>query len=225
MDQAIETTGSTLSAAAAEKISAAIIRGDLPPGSRLAIRQLSSELDIGPTPIREALTSLAGRGLVTAFGQRGFRVADVSRQDLEDLVAARTAIETAALRQAIAKGDADWEGSVAAALQRLKHFSANPPATVEARVADFERLNLGFHHALIAGCGSSRLIALTEDLHRQAQRYRNLMLRVRDVSPNVYDEHRELAELVLSRDADRACARLAEHNHLTLKLIYGDPSH
>jgi DNA-binding GntR family transcriptional regulator len=223
MDQTIEPSGSTLSAMAAEKISAAIIRGDLPPGSRLAIRQLSAELDIGPTPIREGLTGLAGRGLVIAFGQRGFRVADVSRHDLQDLIMARTAIETAALRQAIAKGDADWEGAVAAALQRLKHFSSYPPKTLEERVSDFERLNLGFHTALISGCNSSRLIALTEDLHRQAQRYRNLMLRMRDISPNAYDEHRELAELALGRDADRACSRLAEHNRITMKLIYGDP--
>lgn len=224
MNQLTEPGSATLSAAAADAISSAIVGGDLAPGSRLAIRDLSAELGIGPTPIREALTGLAGRGLVVAYGQRGFRVAQVSRQDLLDLILARNAIETGALRQAIERGDADWEAEVAAALQRLKYFSANPPASVEERVATFERLNLGFHKALLAGCGSPRLIAMADDLHRQAERYRNLMLRMRDVSPNIYDEHRELAELALARDADGACAWLAEHNQITLRLIYDSPA-
>lgn len=135
MNQLTEPGSSTLSAAAADAISSAIVGGDLAPGSRLAIRDLSTELGIGPTPIREALTGLAGRGLVVAYGQRGFRVAQVSRQDLLDLILARNAIETGALRQSMERGDADWEAEVAAALQRLKYFSANPPASVEERVA------------------------------------------------------------------------------------------
>ena len=105
MDHSAELSGATLSAAAADAISAAIVRGELAPGSRLAVRSLSAELAVGPTPIREALTSLAGRGLVVAIGQRGFRVADISRGDLLDLILARTAIETGALRPAIRLDD------------------------------------------------------------------------------------------------------------------------
>ncbi|WP_332767577.1 GntR family transcriptional regulator [Phenylobacterium sp.] len=220
-DTADDTEPQTLSTRAAEGISSAIIRGELAPGSRLAIKALSARLGIGPTPVREALTGLAGRGMVVGMVQRGFRVAAVSEADLRDLIAARTVIETGALRDAIAAGGADWEAGIAAALQRQKHFSRSPPDTIEARVAAFEDLNRDFHTALIAACGSSRLIALNNELHDQAQRYRNLMLRVRDVSPNVYDEHRELAELALSRDADAACARLAAHNSITLNMIYG----
>jgi DNA-binding GntR family transcriptional regulator len=211
----------TLSERAAQAIASAIIAGELLPGSRLGIRELSKRLDMGPTPVREALNNLAGRGLVVAVGQKGFRVAQASEADLRDLVAARTVIEVGALQGAMARGGADWEAGVVSALHRLKLFSASPPPTLDERVAEFEKLNRGFHAALIAACGSDRLVALSLDLHDQAQRYRNLMLRVRDVSPNVYEEHRKLADLALKRDTEGACAQLAEHNALTLNLIYG----
>jgi len=199
----------------------AIIRGDLPPGVRLGIRNLSERYEIGPTPLREALASLSGRGVVVAVGQRGFRVAPASEADLEDLMTVRTLVETEALRRAIQQGGDEWEARIVSSLHLLQRFSSDPPANLSERMNAFERLNKGFHAALVSACGSKRLLALIDDLHDQTRRYRSLMLRSRDISRDAYQEHVFLAERVLARDAEAACAELADHNRIAVELIYG----
>src|SRR6476661_4624931 len=89
-----EGTGAdTLSERAAGILQRDILAGKLPPGSRLAIAELVQHYDIGATPLREGLSRLVSRGLIVAIGQRGFRVAEVSREDLLDITVMRTAVE------------------------------------------------------------------------------------------------------------------------------------
>jgi len=52
---------------------------------------------------------LISRGLIVGIGQRGFRVADVSREDPGDITRIRTVIEIEALRLAMALGDDAWK--------------------------------------------------------------------------------------------------------------------
>src|SRR5258708_25861656 len=75
-----------------------IIAGLLAPGARLGIVDLVQRYEIGATPLREGLSRLVSRGLIVGIGQRGFRVADVSREDLLDITRMRTVVEIEALR-------------------------------------------------------------------------------------------------------------------------------
>src|SRR3977135_3676124 len=88
----------TLSERAATLVEQDILAGLLAPGSRLGIVDLVQRYDIGATPLREGLSRLMSRGLIVGTGQRGFRVADVSREDLLDITRMRTVVEDRALR-------------------------------------------------------------------------------------------------------------------------------
>src|SRR4051794_41589824 len=90
----------TLSERAASTLQRDILVGKLKPGSRLAITELVRHYDIGATPLREGLSRLVSRGLIVAIGQRGFRVASVSREDLADITRMRVVVEVEALRLA-----------------------------------------------------------------------------------------------------------------------------
>ena len=87
-------------------IEADILRGALAPGARLGIAETAARYGVGATPLREALSRLAARGLVDAIGQRGFRVKPISRDDLADIVRIRTVIEREALRLSMATATA-----------------------------------------------------------------------------------------------------------------------
>src|SRR3954466_9331436 len=91
----------TLSERAAALLEQDILSGHLAPGSRLGIVDLVQRYDIGATPLREGLSRLMSRGLIVGTGQRGFRVADISREDLLDITLMRTAVEVEAIRLAI----------------------------------------------------------------------------------------------------------------------------
>ena len=72
----------TLPEAAAERLRALIIEGDLPPGARLNERELSERLGVSRTPLREAFRMLAGDGLLVQLPNRGAQVVALSRDDV-----------------------------------------------------------------------------------------------------------------------------------------------
>ena len=101
-----------------------IIRGVRAPGERLRIEKLKTIYNVGPTPLREALQMLVADQLVLTEGNRGFTVAPLDFEEFEDLNIARTAIELAALRLSIEKGDTEWEAGVVAASYLMKKQDA-----------------------------------------------------------------------------------------------------
>lgn len=211
----------TLSERAATQIEWDILAGRLEPGSRLGIHALSAQYAIGATPLREGISRLVARGLVTATGQRGFRVASVSRADLEDITALRTVIETEALRRSMLLGDEGWEASILAAQHRLSQKLLRDPETMREGTPEFDALHKAFHRSLISACGSERMLALQDDLYLQAYRYRRVMMG-RFEDPELFlAVHRELADLVIARDAEAAIAKLHGHLASTLEVVYG----
>ena len=114
--------------------------------------------DIGATPLREGLSRLISRGLIVGIGQRGFRVADVSREDLEDITRMRTVVEIEALRLAIAQGDDAWEAGILSALHQMRRHIERTGDEFREGAPDFDRLHKGFHTSLLAACGSKRLL-------------------------------------------------------------------
>jgi DNA-binding GntR family transcriptional regulator len=206
---------------ATEKIRQDIIRCVLKPGEKLRIQALCERYAINASAIREALCRLVTDELVEAIDQRGFRVSEVSREDLLDLTQARITIESQALSKAIEIGDAEWESQVLAAYHRL---SRCPPPPIDkapgSSVSPWEVLHQRFHESLIAGCQSRWLISICRALYEKSERYRCLAEDyTRPLTRDGMGEHRQLMEAALSRNAQLACASLSEHFSRTTQII------
>jgi GntR family carbon starvation induced transcriptional regulator len=193
-----------------------LLAGALKPGEPLRLAMVRQRYGAGLTPLREALFQLVAEGLVTTEDQRGFRVAEVSRDDLTDLTEQRVFLEGRALRLAIEHGDLAWESSVLAAHHRLANTPMLDPDTATLTNA-WSEAHRDFHRVLVEACGSSWLLRFREVLSDQAERYRRLSIR-EGADRDVALEHRRLAEAVLARDADLAVERLAAHYRLTAEL-------
>ena len=211
---------STFSARAALAIEADILAGRLAPAARLGIVEMASRYGVGATPMREALSRLAARGLVHAEDHRGFRVTPISREDLADIVLIRQTVEREALRLAMARGDADWEADILAALHRLKRSVRDNPQGFREGDAAFDAPHKAFHAALLSACGSPRLIAAQSRLYDEAYRYRRLMMASFRSSDEFLGSHERLADLVLSRANLAAAEALDAHIASTLALVY-----
>lgn len=210
----------TLSERAAGLVQRDILTGNFAPGARLGIVELAQRYDIGATPVREGLSRLVSRGLIVAIGQRGFRVADVSREDLADITRIRTVIEREALRLAMEKGGDAWEAGIVSALHQLRRHVERSGAHFSEGAEDFDAVHKGFHTAILSACDSPRLLAAHADLYDQAYRYRRVMMRGFDDGEHFVDVHQTLAERVMARDADAACTMLARHLQSTLNFVY-----
>ena len=201
-----------------------ILSGQLEPGSKLTIDTLTERYSTSATPVREALNRLISDNLVEKRELRGFVVAGISAQDLEEITKTRCWLEERALRESIAARSTVWEEELVLAHHRLSktprsladdHFEDNP---------DWEPLHRAFHRTLISGCGSRWLVSFCELLADQHHRYRTLSApRAFSTKRDVKSEHTLLMEEAIAGNADRAVELLCAHIRRTADIIKGDP--
>jgi len=105
-----EAHATSLSQRAYEQIRRKIVDLELPPGSILDEGHLQSELNLGRTPIREALLRLSMERLVTIVPRRGIFVAEIGISDLQQIFEVRILLEQTAARLAARRGNkTQWE--------------------------------------------------------------------------------------------------------------------
>jgi DNA-binding GntR family transcriptional regulator len=210
----------TLGEVAYHRLRADIVMGRLEPAQPLRFDALKSQYGLGVSPLREALSRLVEDKLVTVVGQRGFRVAPMSLDEMREVTRLRQVIEVDALRASIANGDAHWEARIQGAFQRLSH--AQVPRAANPLAEDWEHRHRAFHDALIGACRSAWLLKFAGMLTDQLERYRYLRL-IRTppkfVGRDLDGEHRELLEAALARNADRAAELLVAHLAQTAEFI------
>ncbi len=186
-----------------------IINGKLPPGERLKIETLKSDLDTGASPLREALSLLTSDHLVERLDQRGFWVAPVSRIQFDEVLKLRCTLEVLALRESLAIGDQGWEEDLVLAHHRLSKANRDS-------LEVFETLHKKFHMALISACKSPILLKFCGQLYDLNVRYRHLAGTSKGYARrNISGEHAAILEAAVDRNFDVASERLLAHYQKT----------
>ncbi|NBJ13838.1 GntR family transcriptional regulator [Microvirga arsenatis] len=200
---------STVGESAYQRIRADIVFGRLPPGKKLKLERLKASYGASISTLRETLNRLHSERLVVAEGQKGFEVAPVSIANLREIAALRQLLECRALEQSFRAGDMEWEGRVVAAHHRLARMEERMAQGDRSRTEEWKRYDWQFHQALISACGSKMLIDNHAAVFDKYLRYQMIALSYRgDIAAN---EHAELLEFALKRDAVRACEVLTRH--------------
>lgn len=136
-----------------ESIKEAILEGELKPGQALVETDLAASLAVSKTPVREALKTLAGSGLVVMSPYKGATVRVVDAGMARSVHDVRLLIEPEALRRSVALG-ADFS-EARSALDEVPGLARRSLA------------NRRFHRALYAGCGNPLLVGILDGLRDQ----------------------------------------------------------
>jgi len=189
-----------------EAIKHAILAGELKPGQALVETDLAEVLGVSKTPVREALKTLAGAGLVTMNPYKGAAVRVVDDEQARHVYDARLLLEPEALARAVRRGH-DW-GPAHAALAR---------ADRAADQAERSLANRDFHRELYLGCGNPLLVSMLDDLRDQtalvsvaAWRHEPDWLQTPSWEHEAA-EHRAVLRAAQDGDADRATSLLRAH--------------
>lgn len=202
----LETSAESATTRAYRALRHRIVTGGLIPSSRLKVETLKQELDMGASPIREALSLLTSDQLVERIDQRGFRVAPVSAAQFHEILNLRCVLEDMALRESLTAGDEAWEEALV-----LSHHRMTRAAEGDLHV--FEEQHKAFHMALLGACTSPILMRFCTRLYDLNIRYRYLAGQSSGyaVKRDVSGEHADILAAALDRDADLAATRLTEH--------------
>jgi len=212
-------SGAPLAERAYQELRRALVRGDFAPGARLRIEDLTRRFEISSSPLREALNRLSQQGLVRILENRGFRVAPLTAEGVSDLARVRLLVECEALRDSIVHGDDAWEAQAVAAGHALALVERRLGNEARALDDDWSARHRLFHLSLYAACTSPLLLDLADVLFDNAERYRRWAARHRPVPRRKHDEHQQLLNAVVARDADKAVALLRTHITRTEQLV------
>jgi DNA-binding GntR family transcriptional regulator len=201
-----------------------ILQGELAPGATFSQVQLSTQLGVSRTPLREAVRLLQMEGLLRADPRRRVRVSPLSTEDFEDLYAIRIALESLAVRLTVPQlGDAQLAETRLACLE----WSA---AVSQGDLAAWRESHRRFHFSLYAHAGT-RLVDQLGDLWDHAERYRLLQwTHAGDQTQLAQLAHRDHAGILEAAQQGAAvlCARrMAEHLARTalMTLVQVDHTH
>ena len=186
-----------------------ILHGTLAPGAKLNLDRLRIAMDVGLSPLREAVTRLVTEGLIEAEAQRGYTVTPISVSNLNEVCALRLELEPYALRKSIENGGIEWEAAVMGALHRLNRTERIPGDPTS--LANWEAANNAFHLTLIERCDMPLLIKMYKSLVSMNDRYRHIYLRTVAVQRDVIDEHTAIAHAAVERKPGDATTLLSRH--------------
>jgi DNA-binding GntR family transcriptional regulator len=128
----------TLPLQIAERIGASIVEEQFAPGERLKEVELALQFGVSRATIREALRLLEQRGLVSILPQRGARVTDLSKKELEDLFEMRAALLGLASRRVAERADDKGLRELRAGLKALEAAANDATAYARASTAMVE---------------------------------------------------------------------------------------
>ncbi len=172
---------------------------------RLDERQLSEDLGVSRTPIREALCRLENEGFVKTIPRRGAFVARKTKRQILEMITVWAALESMAARLATQRAS---DAEIASLRQMLATFEGD---AAEARIDEYSEANIRFHHALLA-MGKCDLIADIADnlfLHMRSIRMRTIGENHR-ASRSIID-HMQIIEALEARDTELAERLTREH--------------
>jgi DNA-binding GntR family transcriptional regulator len=144
-----------------ESIKAAILSGQFRPGQALVEAEVAAGLVVSKTPVREALKTLAGSGLVVMSPYKGASVRIVNAELARSVYEVRTLVEPEAVRRAVERKAGFAEAR--AALVEAELAASGP----DADQSGMSLINRRFHRALYAGCGNPLMIKILDDLRDQ----------------------------------------------------------
>ncbi|GAB3496642.1 GntR family transcriptional regulator [Flexivirga lutea] len=187
-----------------------IVAGQIPPGANLPVDQIGAVFQVSPIPVREALKTLIGEGLVRHRPRGGYTVTVLSGPELHELYLVRGALEAAAIEAATAAATEEHDQRAATTHRELM-------AAIEADdVPRYQNLSRSFHEILLAPCGMPRLLhmlKLVADLTEPSQAMSLLDAAQRS---QLQTDHTRMLEAFLHRDgAQLSSAARAHHSRLT----------
>ncbi len=186
-----------------DRIIEAVMAQKLAPGARLGEQQLAMLFDCSRTIVREALTRLAARGIVTVSARRGWYVIEPSQDEAREAFEARRVIESGLIRTTKTVDKA--------AIKQLKAHLAREKAAVKGNDVGARSYLLGDFHVCLAEClGNSLLADTLRDFTARTTLIAMLYQSSHDAAQSCED-HVQIVAALEKGDLARAEALMAEH--------------
>ncbi|OUI68801.1 GntR family transcriptional regulator [Serratia marcescens] len=200
-----EETGVSLNELAYRRFKQALVTLSYKPGEYLNTAQVMNDLDMGRTPINQAIHRLANEGLLQVIPRKGVMVSPLSMDDALELIEVRLANEMLCMQLASQR---ITERQIATLTELNRQIEA---ASQERDRVRMMTLDHEFHQELAQIAGNNMLADILSVLHARAQRFWASTLSREGHMREVIDEHRAIIAALAAQDSAAAAEAAQAH--------------
>lgn len=200
----LRPTGTSQEAVLAE-LRRVLVSGRVRPGTLLPLDAIAKAFGVSRTPVREALKTLLGEGLISHNHRGGYIVHALNRNEFEELYTIRGALEGAALGLAVVQADATHHAVINRSLARQR------TALDSGDVAGWDVEGRSFHESLVVACGMPRLSRLIRDAANSTGTTRPMLRLPLNRIVHLHADHEVMADAFVAGDAAALRAAAADH--------------
>jgi DNA-binding GntR family transcriptional regulator len=173
---------------------------------RLDERQLSEDLGVSRTPVREALVRLEQEGFVRTVPRRGVFVARKTKKEVLDMIHVWAALESMAARLVTQRAS---ETEIATLRKMFSTFQSNGQA--EAKIDEYSEANIRFHRAILKMSQSDLLDRIAENLFYHMRSIRKQTIHEANRASRSIIDHMAIIEALEHRDTELAERLVRQH--------------
>jgi DNA-binding GntR family transcriptional regulator len=213
-EQAEESSAQPVYQRVIDSLRAEILGGAVAPGTWLKAAEIARRYSVSAQPVREALQSLQGEGLVLILPNRGARVRGLDRERLEHIYQMREAIEATLTRRFA-------EECALSDIRVLEAIQDRHDAAVDARdMASIEETNLAFHDLIMRHSGNEEAMTIRDRYLALSKSLRRVYGFTDTRWEKIKGEHRGLIETFRRRDGIEAYMVASRHVRDTRDELY-----
>ncbi len=183
-----------------------ILDGGATPGSAIPVGEIATLFGVSPIPVREALKTLVGEGLVGHQTNNGYFVAQLTVAELREIYFVRGILEQAALTRAVDLATPD-DLAAARAAHRALHA-----ATEAGDLRAYHHQSRRFHQALIEPCGMHRLVHMFDATWNITEPFQLMRAATAEMQTRLHADHEAMIDAVAGRDVDALISTAREHH-------------
>jgi GntR family transcriptional regulator of vanillate catabolism len=201
-----------------------IVSGELAAGERLAEIPTAEQLGVSRMPVRIAFRTLEQEGLLTKLPRRGYRVREVTDEEINGAIEVRGVLEGLAANQAAQKGLSEAQQNLLKVCLAQGDELFETGQITEQDLEAYHDLNKQFHEVIIEASGNPAIGAalsrnehlpfassgaLAFDSNHLDQEYRRFNY--------AHMQHHAIFDAIVHGQATRAEAIMREHAQATLR--------
>ncbi|WP_163970244.1 GntR family transcriptional regulator [Oceanobacillus halotolerans] len=202
----------SLSNQIAEKITHEIITGKLEPGEKIIESAYAEEFGTSRAPIRESLYLLATEGLIERIPRKGAVVKDYSEAEIYDICEVRMVLESLAMKRIKQNG-------VKHEVQNKMDDIVDKMELAKDDITEYTYLNQELHKCIIEMSGSNIISDMYWRLGRPLLTLQRISFLQEQYIEKSLEDHKEIIQLLLINDFDKASALLEKHNQDVIQRI------
>lgn len=183
----------------------AILTSELEPGAALSESDLGARLGVSRTPVREALISLTGEGLIEIYPQLGTFVSKIRGSEVSQLQFIRQTLECASIQLTAERISDELVSELQQVLEEQRRFAerSDYPA--------FHSVDDVLHRRMAEIAGLPKIWEVVQAAKMHLDRLRRLSLPVPSQMSRLIDEHQAIVDALAARNANAAEQALRLH--------------